>query len=232
MSTPSWEGEIIRAPARGRKPKLLWPLGLLLAVSAILVSLYAFPQKASVGTTATDDFSRGNGSLGPNWTAMSGHRLVISSHAVTGTSASGVSGEMRASNAFTNDQYSQVEVTSTQLTGSQWIGLAVRAQGGGQNAYLGMYWWNGGSPELKLFLRHAGNWTPIGSVYNSGPLAAGTKLELMAVGNTISFLENGVQRISAADSTLSGGRRASWPTVPRKPTIGPAEGPAVSTLVT
>lgn len=136
---------------------------------------------------------------------MSGHRLVISSHAVTGTSASGVSGEMRASNAFTNDQYSQVEVTSTQLTGSQWIGLAVRAQGGGQNAYLGMYWWNGGSPELKLFLRHAGNWTPIGSVYNSGPLAAGTKLELMAVGNTISFLENGVQRISAADSTLSGG---------------------------
>ena len=112
---------------------------------------------------------------------------------------------MRASNAFTSDQYSQVEVTSTQLTGSQWIGPAVRAQGGGQNAYLGMYWWNGGSPELKLFLRHAGNWTPIGSVYNSGPLAAGTKLELMAVGNTISFLENGVQRISAADSTLSGG---------------------------
>ena len=136
---------------------------------------------------------------------MSDRRLAISSHAVTGTSASGVSGDMWASNAFTNDQYSQVEVTSTQLTGGQWIGPAVRAQGGGQNAYLGIYWWNGGSPELRLFLRHAGNWAPIGSAYNSGPLAAGTKLELMAVGNTISFLENGVQRISAADSTLSGG---------------------------
>ena len=136
---------------------------------------------------------------------MSDHRMAISSHALTGTTASGVSGDMRASNVFTSDQYSQVEITSTQLTGSQWIGPAVRAQDGGRNAYLGIYWWNGGSPELKLFLRRAGNWTPIGSVYYSGRLASATKLELMAVGNTISFLENGVQRISVADSTLSGG---------------------------
>ena len=131
--------------------------------------------------------------------------MAISSHALTGTSASGVSGEMRASDAFTSDQYSQVEVTSTQLTAGQWIGPAVRAQDGGRNAYLGIYFWNGGSPELKLFLRRAGNWTPIGSVYSSGPLAPATKLELMAVGNTISLLENGIQRISVSDSTLSRG---------------------------
>jgi hypothetical protein len=41
--------------------------------------------------------------------------------------------------------------------------------------------------------------------YGSGPLAAGTRLKLTAVGSTISFLENGVQRLSASDSSLSGG---------------------------
>ena len=92
-----------------------------------------------------------------------------------------------------------------QLTGSQSIGPAVQAQGDGKNAYVGIYWWNNGSPQLKLYLRKSGNWSQVGTVYNSGPLAAGTKLKLMAVGNTISFLENGVQRISVPDTTLSGG---------------------------
>jgi len=203
---------MIRAIARSPRSKVLWSLGLLMAFSAILVSLYIFLRKDSAGNTAanhgnaaSDDFNRGDGSLGPSWTDMSDRRMVISSHTLTGTSASGVSGDMRASHAFTSDQYSQVEVTSTQLTGSQWIGPAVRAKDGGRNAYLGVYWWNDGSPELRLFLRRAGNWTPIGGVYNSGQLTSATKLELMAVGNTISLLENGVQRISVADSTLSGG---------------------------
>jgi hypothetical protein len=41
--------------------------------------------------------------------------------------------------------------------------------------------------------------------YSSGPLAAGTQLKLMAVGNTISFLVNGVQRIGVSDNTFTGG---------------------------
>ena len=53
---------------------------------------------------------------------------------------------------------SQVEVTSTQLTGGQWVGPAVRLQSGGQNAYVGIYFWNSGSPELMLFVRNAGGW--------------------------------------------------------------------------
>ncbi len=106
---------------------------------------------------------------------------------------------------YTSDQYSQVEVTSTQLTGGQWIGPMVRAQNGGQNAYVGIYYWNNGSPELMLFKRSAGSWTQLGSTYNSGPLAAGTQLQLTATGSTISFLQNGVQRISATDTSLTGG---------------------------
>ena len=81
----------------------------------------------------------------------------------------------------------------------------MRAQGGGQNAYVGIYYWNSGNPELMLFERKAGNWLQIGNTYNCGPLAAGTQLKLMAVGSTIAFMQNGVERIAVGDTDLSGG---------------------------
>ena len=55
-----------------------------------------------------------------------------------------------------------------------------------------------------LFLRNNGNWKNLGS-YSSGVLAAGTQLQVTAVGSTISLLVNGVARVTATDSTLSGG---------------------------
>ena len=82
--------------------------------------------------TATDDFNRANGSLGPNWTDMSDGGLAISSQQVVGTS-SGASGDIRTGENYASDQYSQIEITSTQLSGGQWVGAAVRAQNGGQN---------------------------------------------------------------------------------------------------
>ena len=45
----------------------------------------------------------------------------------------------------------------------------------------------------------------LGGTYNIGALAAGTQLELTAVGGRISFLVNGVQYLSAADTSLTGG---------------------------
>jgi Putative esterase len=198
-----------RAFTRISKPKIFSSLGLLAIIGIVLALLPACTKQASVRTTtAADDFNRANGRLGAGWTDMPGGRLVISSRTVAGTSggaAPRAAGAIWTSDAFTSDQYSQVQVTAAQPTGSQWIGSAVRAQGGGQNAYVGIYSWNDGSPELKLYLKKSGIWSPLGGVYNSGPLAAGTKLKLMAVGNTLSFQVNGVQRISAADSTLSGG---------------------------
>ena len=94
-------------------------------------------------------------------------------------------------------------MTSTQLTGGQWIGPAVRLQNAGQVAYAGIYYWNNGSPELMLFKRSGGKWTQLGNAYSSGPLAAGTQLELMVVGFTLSFLENGVERIAGDDNLRS-----------------------------
>src|SRR5205823_1114467 len=62
-----------------------------------------------------------------------------------------------------------------------------------------------GTPQLRLYKRTAGTFTQLGSSYDSGPLPAGTKLTLSAVGSTIAFQQNGTTRITVTDSTLTGG---------------------------
>ena len=96
-------------------------------------------------------------------------------------------------------------MTSTQLSGGQWVGPTVRSQNGGQDTYLGIYFWNSGTPQLRLYKRTAGAFTQLGASYNSGPLPAGTKLTLSAVGSTISFQQDGTTRIAVTDTTLTGG---------------------------
>ena len=81
----------------------------------------------------------------------------------------------------------------------------MRAQNGGQDAYVGIYYWNSGSPVLELFARNGGSWTRIGDTYNCGPLTAGTQLKVTAVGSRIAFWVNGIQRVWASDSSISGG---------------------------
>jgi len=160
---------------------------------------------SSTTSGASDDFNRADGSLGQGWTDISDGGLAISSQQVTGTVAGGNSGDIRTGESYDGNQYSQIEVSATPLTGNQWIGPAVRVQVGGQEAYVGIYNWNNGSPNLMLFERNGGNWSQLGGTYNCGPLPAGTKLKLMAVGDTVAFLQDGVERIAAAATDLSGG---------------------------
>ena len=157
----------------------------------------------NTGTSASDDFNRADGGLGANWTAVSDGGMAIASQQVIGTAAK-VTGDMWTATTFSGDQYSEVQVTSTSMSGIQWVGPAVRMQNGGQNGYVGIYSWNSGSPVVQLFERSGGGWTQVGA-YNSGPLAAGTKLRLVALGNSISFMVNGVQRIGITDSSFSSG---------------------------
>ena len=81
---------------------------------------------------------------------------------------SGVSGNIRTGETYTSNQYSQVQVTSTQLSGGQWIGPAVRSQGNGQNLYLGIYFWNSGSPQLRLYERTSGKLGAARLLYPTG----------------------------------------------------------------
>src|SRR6516164_11227883 len=135
------------------RSKGYWPLRLLLVFTFLLIPLVVFPQNA-LAATASDDFNRANGSLGTNWTDISDGGLAIVSQAAAGTAAAGVSGDIRTGETYASNQYSQVQVTSTQLTGGQWIGPMVRAQNGGLKAYVGIYNWNNGNPDLMLFRRN------------------------------------------------------------------------------
>ena len=176
-------------------------------VASANVTSVAVTCAASGGSgtlTASDNFNRANGALGAGWTAMSDGAMTISSQLVAGGN-SGVSGDTRTGETYTSNQYSQVQVTSTQLTGGQWIGPAVRSQGSGQNLYLGIYFWNSGSPQLRLYQRTSGNWTQLGSSYPTAGLAAGTTLGLTATGSTISFLLNATPVITVTDTSLTGG---------------------------
>ena len=87
--------------------------------------------------------------------------MAIASQQVAGT-AGATTGDMWTADTFASDQFSAVQVTSTQLSGGQWVGPAVRLQNNGQNGYLGIYYWNNGSPELVLYKRTVGQLVPAG----------------------------------------------------------------------
>ena len=186
------------------KPKVVWALRLLAVLSLLLVSQVILPHNASAAVTASDDFNRADGALGANWAAISDGAMAIASQQVVGT-AGKTTGDTWSASTFTSDQYSQVQVTSTPLSGGQWIGAAVRMQGSGQTGYVGIYNWNSGSPVLEIFKRSGGGWAQLSGAYSSGALAAGTQLQLTAVGSTISFWQNGVKRLSVTDSSITGG---------------------------
>jgi hypothetical protein len=175
------------------------------ALGSVAVTAVVSAQ-AAFAVSATDSFNQANGPVDANWTATSDGAMVINNNMIQGGN-SGVTGEIRTAETYSSNQYTQIQVTSTP-GGAQWIGTAVRAQAGGQNAYLGLYYGNYGSPELMLFKRLNGGWTQLGNTYASGTLAAGTKLTVSAAGNNISFAENGTTVISASDTTLTGGAPA------------------------
>ena len=174
-------------------------------MSSANVTNVAVSCSSSTGTTGTDDFNRANGALGPNWAGISDGPLTITSQTVAGTASGGTTGDIRTAETYGSNQSSQVEVTSTQLSGGQWIGPAVRMQNGGQSTYLGIYFWNSGSPQLRLYKRISGSYIQLGSSYSSGALPAGTQLQLQASGSSITFSQNGVARISVTDTSLTGG---------------------------
>ncbi|HEV3382279.1 MAG TPA: hypothetical protein VG142_15040, partial [Trebonia sp.] len=69
---------------------------LLLSLGALVVPQVAAPQKAWADSSASDDFQRANGSLGPDWADMSGGGMAISGDAAVGTSGAGNSGDLWA----------------------------------------------------------------------------------------------------------------------------------------
>ena len=177
---------------------------MLMSLFVLVAALVASPQKAWASSSATDNFARANGGLGANWVATADGGLTISSGQAVGV-ASGNAGDLWAASTFTSDQYSQVMLTSTQLTATQWVGPMVRGQSSGLNGYVAIYFWNNGSPEIMLFLRSNGGWSQLGGSYSVSPLGAGAVVGLQAAGSSLSVTVNGTVVISATDATFTGG---------------------------
>ncbi len=209
FSTPLAQGSAynvtVKTNPTGQTCTVANPSGTVGTANVTNVSVTCVTQTGA--GTVSDNFNRANGSLGAGWTDMTDGGLAISSQVVVGTKAA-YSGDIRTGETYASDQSSQIEVTSTQLSGGQWIGAAVRAQNGGQSLYIGLYFWNYGNPELMLFKRISGNWTQLGASSSQGALAAGTQLNLSVTGSTLSFSQNGVVRVTASDSSLTGGAPA------------------------
>ena len=178
-------------------------LPLIVMSLLVLVTSLMAPAHAFAASAATDNFARANGGLGANWTATSDGGLSIASDQAVG-SASGILGDMWSANAFTSDQYSQLMLTSTQLTSGQWVGPSVRMQSSGQQGYLALYFWNNGSPQVMLFSRNGG-WQQLGSSFSVSPLAAGAVLSLQAAGSALTVAVNGTTVITAAGTAYTGG---------------------------
>ena len=195
--------DVEQTPAKGRPQKVLSAILLTLITAGVVVLMLWFTQAAR-SSGVSDNFDRADGGLGHGWVAMTDGRLSIASHEIAGT-AGAEAGEIRVVGNYGNNQYSQIEVTSTQLSGREWIGPTVRTQDDGQDSYLGMYFWNSGDPELRLYKRTSGKWTQLGKSYSSGPLPGGAKLRLTAVGSEISLQQDGTERIAVSDRTLTDG---------------------------
>jgi hypothetical protein len=193
--------------ARNAERAILWII--VLSLLPLVALSMASAQRALAASTAgpasaSDNFARADGGLGSNWTATSDGGLTISADEAVGAS-SGNSGDMWTADGFTSDQYSQVMLTATQLVGSQWVGPSVRAQDSGQDAYVAIYYWNSGSPQIMLFKRDNGGWSQLGSSYGVSPLAGGAVLGLQVAGSGLVVTVNGTAVISATDSTFTGG---------------------------
>ena len=100
---------------------ILWLLRLLLVLGLLLVPQFVLPHKALAATTASDNFNRADGGLGPNWTPVADGGMAIASQQVAGP-AGATTGDMWTANTFGSDQFSAVQVTSTQLSGGSGSG--------------------------------------------------------------------------------------------------------------
>jgi hypothetical protein len=110
-----------------------------------------------------------------------------------------------AATRYPADQYSEIEITAASAAAARWTGVAVRIRDGGQEAYVGICKTDHGKSDLMLCKRTRDKWIRLGRTYHAGRLADGTRLRLVALGSTISFMENGVIRVAAGDNGLSDG---------------------------
>jgi len=155
--------------------------------------------------TLRDPFTRADGALGSNWTALVGtnpYSIISNVAASNGASAENCT----VYNAFTpgNDQWA--EVTLTQAGADAYVGPAVRGAG------TSWYVFYGDSGNRALYRIVSG--TPTSLASSATGFAVNDVIRLEVEGTTLRAYVNGVLWTSVTDSSLSSGNTgmATWST--------------------
>ncbi len=158
---------------------------------------------------ATDNFNRDNGGLGANWTTCSNVQApqISSNQVVQGSDESGA---YWSADSFNDDQYSKIKV----VTSADWMATIVRFNPGAQETMYALFRDYG--TTLAIYVRSAGSWTQLGSVY--GPIAVpnGSTFKLSVTGETLTPAVDDVDlatRSSAAIASGAPGFRVKSPAV-------------------
>lgn len=182
-------------------------VGRRLVAAALLVAAVACgksPTRTTQPATASDDFERADGPLGPNWQGQGGS-LTIESGEVSVVQLGASAGVTWIANAFGADQFSELVVgTMNGGTVSQFRGLqtVVRLQPGSAIRYGFHYFSGAGGYEIKYDGVSPG--VVLASLPASPPVT-GDVLRVEVQGTTIRGYLNGQLLLQTTHSQLTGG---------------------------
>lgn len=162
--------------------------------------------------TASDDYNRANSAdLGTTWDTQTGTSAMrVNTNAARNIGTGTMSAETWNANTFGNDQFAQGTAANELETqaglGSEYgIGPAVRMSTADQSKYAAIISADAARDLQLLKFDGTGVITVLGT-YTAGTPALGDVIRIEAQGTTIRVLQNGVERISVTDSTLTSGR--------------------------
>ncbi len=158
---------------------------------------------------ATDNFDRANGSLGSNWTTVSGwDSYVVASNAAAPPTVNANCYNLWTANTVANDQYAQIKIIACATSNNDvGVGVLLRAiEDASTRTFYSVYASNHGT-FLSLYVNSAH--THLIDT-NSVTWAAGDLLYMEIVGTLITLKQNGATVLTydtASDATkLTGGR--------------------------
>lgn len=155
---------------------------------------------------ATDNFNRADGTIGANWTTVTGLQTpnVHSNAAMNGGNWTIPSGAFYNAATAPDDQYAKVTLVTLTATTDEGPGPAVRWSAAAQTGYFVQC----NTTEIRLYKVVAGSFTQLGT---NGPAAAlNDVIELDVQGASLTVKQNGSSIITATDSAIASGQFGIW----------------------
>lgn len=158
------------------------------------------------GGGPSDDFNRADGTLGANWTTVTGATAfgIVSNKAVPTNLSNDCAAVWNADTA-PNDQFSQAVLTSTGSSAGNGPGVIVRGSAAGETYYRAIAAVSGGNNIEVGKMAAGGSYTQI--AIRTATFVDGDILKLAVTGTTLRVFVNGVQAgADITDATYSSGQ--------------------------